>query len=211
MTNEPSPAPPIHPLARLLERACEVAELGDDARRLRRDSDPPERFVAALTDAGLSVDVIRLLAHLLPHREAIWWAWECARRCADADAPAAAKTALAATELWIKQPTEEHRRAAFECADAADFGTPAGAVALAVFLSGASMGPPDVPPIPPPPYAAAKSITNSIILSVLATDSELNGVPQETYGVWAAKGEEIARRCGLWDTLEARVHRNRPA
>ena len=196
------PTAPGHPLAALLERACEVAELGDAACRLRREHRGPQEFLAALAEAELPVDAIRLLAHLLPRREAIWWAWECARRAAGVNPPQAIQEALAATEQWLKEPTEEHRRIAFARAEAADLGNAAGSAALAVFLSGGSIAPPDVGPVEPPPHAAAKAIAGSIILAAVATEPEK---APEKFRVSVAQGAQIAERVKLWNTLEARV------
>ena len=201
MANDPGGAA-AHPLAGLLERACDIAELGDEARQLRRESHGPKEFLAVLNDADLQVDAIRLLAHLLPRREAIWWAWECARRASGADPPQPIQEALAATEQWIKEPTDEHRRTAFARAEAADLGTPAGSAALAVFLSGGSIAPPEVGPVEPPPHAAAKAIAGSIILAAVSAEPEQ---APEKFRASAAQGAEVASRSNLWSALEARV------
>jgi hypothetical protein len=191
-----------HPLAGLLVRACEVAELGDEARDLWRNSYGPQEFLMALSEAELQVDAIRLLAHLLPRREAIWWAWDCARRSAGDNPPPAIREALAATEQWIKQPTEEHRRSAFARAEAADLGTPAGSAALAVFLSGGSIAPPEVDAVEPPPHAAAKAIAGSIILAAVSTEPER---APEKFHAAVTQGSDVANRSQLWSALEARV------
>src|SRR4051812_46454440 len=115
-----------------------VAELSDDAKALLEGAttSPPQRtFVTALVERELYSDAVRFIAHALPRREAVWWAWVCARKSAgDTPAPAI-KAALDATERWIMQPSEETRRHAMHYAEIAEFGTPAGCAALSAFLS----------------------------------------------------------------------------
>src|ERR1035441_8493863 len=91
---------------------CAIAELGEEAMALVRPELPPREYVKLLLDQGLFPDAVRFVAHALPKREAVWWAWVCARRSAGDTPPPAIKAALDATEKWIAQPTEEFRRAA---------------------------------------------------------------------------------------------------
>src|SRR5215217_9597163 len=123
-----------------------VSDLGDDARALlATGTPPPKAFIALLLERELHADAVRFLAHGLPRREAVWWAWVCARKVAGAEPAPPIKAALDATERWIIQPSEEHRRQALQFGEAADFGTPAGCAALAAFMSTGSLAPPDAP------------------------------------------------------------------
>ncbi len=54
----------------------------------RPEHDPPA-FVSALLEAEAYAGAVAFLAHALPRREGIWWAWTCARRTAPAERPAA--------------------------------------------------------------------------------------------------------------------------
>ena len=59
-----------------------VAELGEEAMALVSPDVHPLDFVALLMEKKLYPDAVRFVAHALPKREAVWWAWVCARRSA---------------------------------------------------------------------------------------------------------------------------------
>ena len=184
----PPPLPPPE-LAR-------IAGLSDEARALLRAGQPPRDFVAALASAELYPDAVRFLAHAIPKREAVWWAWFCARRAAGAAPPPAAREALDATERWIAQPNEEHRRAAMAAAEAADFGTAPGCAALAAFLSGGSVAPPDAPVVPPGELMTAAAVAGSVTLAAVATEPEK---APEKFRAYIEQGLDVARRIKLWE------------
>src|SRR6185369_8788618 len=105
---------------------CTVSELGDEATALCRDGMAPREFLKLLIEKNHFPDAVRFLAHVMPKREAVWWAWMCARRSAGDEPAPKVQASLNATEQWIKQPTEENRRAAMKAAEEADLKTPAG-------------------------------------------------------------------------------------
>jgi hypothetical protein len=76
---------------------CSVAGLGEKSRALLKDQ-PPQEFLNLLIQEGLFQDAVSFLAHALPKREAVWWAWVCARRAAGAEPPPKIKESLDATE-----------------------------------------------------------------------------------------------------------------
>jgi hypothetical protein len=185
-------APPGRGTAEL----CAIADLGDDARALLSGGAPPPKvFVALLLERELHADAIRFLAHALPRREAVWWAWVCARKASGADPAPPIKAALDAIEQWIVQPTEEHRRQALHFGEAADFGTPAGCAALAAFMSAGSLAPPDAPPVPPGEFMTAKAVSGSVTLAAVATEPER---AVEKFNEFVKVGLEVADRTGLW-------------
>src|SRR5690349_11369158 len=162
----------LHPLASLVEKLSEAAELESPALELVDPARGPREFLAALAEADQHVDAIKFLAHLLPPREAVWWAWMCARGAAGEGASAEVREALAATERWISQPTDAHRRAAMVAGEAAGLDTPAGCAALAAFLSGGSLAPPDLPEVPPPHFGTARAVFGSMVLAAVSTEPE---------------------------------------
>src|SRR5512146_610844 len=103
-----------------------VAELSEDAMAMAGPETQPADYVSLLLQKKLYPDAVRFVAHALPKREGIWWAWMCARRAAGEPAKPEIRAALEATEKWIAQPNEEHRRAAMAAAEKAQFDTPAG-------------------------------------------------------------------------------------
>ena len=175
-----------------------VSDLGDEAKALLASDVPaPRAFVALLLGRELHADAIRFIAHALPRREAVWWAWVCARKVAGAEPKPAVKAALDATERWIVQPTEEHRRQALHFGEAADFGTPAGCAALAAFMSSGSLAPPSAPPVPPDEFMTAKAVAGSVTLSAVTVEPERAA---EKFVEFANVGLEVADRTKLWAT-----------
>jgi hypothetical protein len=142
-------------------------ELAEPARACLRDGVSPAEYLNALMKGGHLADAVRFLALALPKPEAIWWACRCARASSPGEPTPGSAAALAAVEGWLADATDEHRRAAKLAADAAPLGTPAGCAALAVFLSGGSMAPPDlkIPVVPPPEGATARAVAGAVLLA----------------------------------------------
>jgi hypothetical protein len=157
--------------------------------------DPGARaFVGRLIDGALFADAVRFLAHALPKREAVWWAWVCARTAAGATPTTSITTALVATEQWIVQPTEDNRRAAMAAAEAAQLGTPAGCAALAAFLSAGSVGPANVAPVAAGEFASAKAVGGAVTLAAVADPPGAT----ERFREYIGLGLQVADRARLW-------------
>jgi hypothetical protein len=194
--NQPAPtSPPAFALAEI----CELADLEPEARELLREEHGPREFLDALLENERYPDAVRFLAHLLPRRQAIFWAWSIARRAAEGEPPPPVKLALEATGRWITEPTEEHRLPMLDIAEAAEIGTPAGCAALAVFFSGGTIAPPAAPPVEPHPTAAAKAIAGSVIFSAVSTEPEK---APEKFRDYVEQGWNIGARLGLWPARE---------
>lgn len=144
---------------------------------------------------------IRLTAGVLPNRESIWWAWVSARHAtqmAGGTPPTAeVHAAINAIEQWIVRPDDDARRAAWDAGNAAGTDTPVGMVAAAVFLSGTTIAPPNIPPIPPPPGVVAPIVGGVVMLSATANSDPAQIPP--TMAAFAAQGLEIVKRLGGWD------------
>jgi hypothetical protein len=174
-----------------------VAELSGEAAALLRADSQPLEYVNLLVDQKLYPDAIRFLAHALPKREAVWWAWVCARRAAGEKPPAKIKAALEITEKWIAQPSEDNRRAAKAAADTAGLDSPAGCAGLAAFFSGGSLAPPDAATIPPGEYLTAKAVCGAVIFA--AVNPEPQKAP-EKFKSFIAQGVEVTEKIKLWET-----------
>jgi hypothetical protein len=170
------------------------AGVGEAAAPLLQDEDDLEAYIQRLVEHEEFADAVRVLAHALPTREAIWWAWVCARRASGEDPAPKIKTALDATERWIRTPNDENRRQAMAAAEIAEFGTPAGCAALAAFFSGGSLAPPNVEPVPPPDHAAAKAIAGSVIISAVIEEPEK--APAK-FREFIAQGMTVAKKLNL--------------
>lgn len=175
---------------------CEAAELSDVARNILADDVHARAFVEKLIETEQYSDAIAFLAHALPRREAVWWAWLCARAAAGEKPPASIIASLEATKTWIAEPTDPHRRAALDAAEVAGVGTPAGFAGLAAFLCGETLGPAEAPPAPPGEYAAAKAIGGSINLAAVA---DVKADISARYAEYVRQGLELAERTKLWE------------
>jgi hypothetical protein len=156
----------------------------------------PLDYVALLMEKALFADAVRFLAHALPKREAVWWAWVCARRAAGENPLPKIKAALEATEKWIAQPSEENRRSAMAAAQKAELGTPAGCAGLAAFFSGGSLSPPEAPVVPPGEYLPAKAVSGAVIFAAVAQEPER---APEKFRSFVAQGVEVTNRVKLWE------------
>jgi hypothetical protein len=176
---------------------CTIADLGDEARALLDGGTPPpppKDFVVRLVEAKMHTDAVRFLAHALPRRECVWWAWVCARKAAGDAPPPAIKNALDATERWIVQPSEDNRRVTLVFGEAADFGTPAGCAALAAFMSGGSLAPPDAPVVPPGEFMTAKAASGSVTLAAVLDPERA----EDNFKEFVNLGLEVGDRTKLW-------------
>lgn len=126
-----------------------------------------EHFIAE----ELPGDAMLLAAAALGKFEVIWWALQCVRSVPELSSEQAEK-ALQAAESWVKNPTDELRRAAMAASEQVGNGTPAGCVALAVFLSEGSMGPPTIETIPPPEGLANFMAGNAAVLAAVLHEPE---------------------------------------
>ena len=174
---------------------CEVAGISDEARALLRPEMPPQRYVEVLLEGGQFPDAVRFVAHALPKREAVWWAWFCARRASGANPPVPIQASLSATEKWITQPNEENRRGAMKAAESAQLGTPAGCAGLAAFFSGGSLAPPEAQAVPPGEFMTAKAVAGAVMMAAVVTEPEK---APEKYRTFIAQGVEVAHKISLW-------------
>jgi hypothetical protein len=174
---------------------CSLAELGEEASASLTPTVQPLEFLHLLVEKKLYPDAVRFLAHALPRRESVWWAWVCARRAAGDKPPAKIKSALDATEKWIAQPNDENRRAAKAAADAAGLDSPAGCAGLAAFFSGGSLSPPEAPPVPPGEYLTAKAVSGAVIFAAVAPEPEK---APEKFKSFIAQGVEVTQKIKLW-------------
>jgi hypothetical protein len=178
-----------------LVEVIEASELSDEALALLGDDQTPEEYVGALVEHGHYPDAVRFLAFALPNREAVWWAWVSARRVVGDDPAPEIREVLEATEAWIKDPTDQNRRKAMEKAETADFSTAAGCVGLAAFLSGDSLAPPEMDPVPPGEYMAANAIAGAIVLAAVHEEPEN---ANEKFQGFVEQGMVVAEKIQLW-------------
>ena len=123
--------------------------------------------VATLLAAGYLEEAVRVVAHGLPRREAVWWACMCATHTAPPDLPEADRAALEAAQAWVRRRGEAECRAAWDSAQKTAFATPEAWCAVAAFWSGDSLAPPDAPKVPPAAHLPGTAIAGSVGLATV--------------------------------------------
>ncbi len=174
---------------------CERFVPGETAKSLLREEMNAREYIEALIEAQEFPDAIRVLAHALPRREAVWWACHSVRKVALGQPSSAIVAALAAAEAWVIDPSEENRRAAQAAAEAVGYDSAAGCAAAAAFWSGGSLAPPNVPAVPPGEYLTAHGSSCSVMLAAVTTDPEKAG---EKSQLCLRLGLEIAEGSHHW-------------
>lgn len=154
----PKLAVPLEPLLPRLE-------LDGDGLAAIAGADSAALAVERLVAAGRLPDAMKVCAHALPRREAVWWGCMCARAVPDAALPAADAAALEAAEAWVRRPDEASRRAAAAAADRTGFSTPEAWVAKAAFWSGGSMAGEGQPIVPPPEHLTGTAVAGAVMLA----------------------------------------------
>jgi hypothetical protein len=161
------PEPKPKPQAQVPPELIEAAELSDEAAKRLRPEISPSAFMRELVGAGLMPDAVKFLAIAIGPKRAVAWALACIRELRAERFPEAGP-ALAVFDAWAADPSDANRRAA---ANAAEDG-PEKALGMAIFLSGGSIAPPEVNPVPPPPRAAEKLAAGAIVLAVVGEEPE---------------------------------------
>lgn len=126
----------------------------------------PDEVLAELDKKGALIDILRLLAIVLPARERVWWACLAARDYlgpkSDKDPPS-----LAISEEWVFKPTDENRLRARDAMDEAYIGDDTVNIAMSVLYADGTLGPAELANYPAPAGAAE---TCSFAMNVVALD-----------------------------------------
>lgn len=140
-------------------------ELEDEAVEVLHPELNPQGGVMALVQSECYIDAIKLLAHCLPKREAVWWACLATRQTQTPETDELNAAALIAAESWAKKPTEENRLRCKGLAEKTRYETPASWAATAASWSTGSMSEPGEPEVNPPEYLYAHAVAGSVSLA----------------------------------------------
>lgn len=151
----------------------------------------PRISIERLMKNGSYMDAVKLLAHALPKREAVWWACLAARAAQSPDTDEANQKALLAAEAWARKPTESNRLRARELGKLTRHKTPSSWAATACAWCAGSMAEEGEPEVSPPPYLYAHAVAGAISLAAVTINIDEPEVPYETF---MAQGIHIA--CG---------------
>jgi hypothetical protein len=173
------------------QTAAEICARYDaKAKDLLQDKMSPQEFVAALVEKKKYIDAIDFMAYALPPREAIWWGCLCMQHAVGEKLAPPERAAATAAVQWVMQPTEANRAVARAPAEAAGPGSIAGSLAMAAAVTGGSMAPPNMPVMPPPPFAPAKSVAMAVKLASTKAEPVLISKIQKSYLDLAAEVAE---------------------
>lgn len=129
--------------------------------------EPALQFMAALAERAPD-QAVGFCAHLLPRREAVWWACQSVRMIRS---PAATdeQRALQAAEAWVKEPEEDIRIAALNIGRSGDHQKPATWLALAAGWAGNTM-PFDDKWVSVRPDQTARAVRAAILIAASSMD-----------------------------------------
>lgn len=164
--------------------------VGDNADQYVVPETAPEVSIERLASAGLYLDAIKLLAHGLPKRIAVWWACLATRSVQKPDADQANMAALLAAETWVKNPTEENRLRCKALGEATKYDTAASWAATSAAWCAGSMAKEGEPEVAPPEHLYAHAVAGSISLAASLEDPEHS---TEKYSTFLAQGLDLAR------------------
>jgi hypothetical protein len=132
------------------------------------DGKAPEALFDDLRAQGRDDEAALFLGQALPRFEVVTWAARTVRdltpaeRTPDGDA-------LKAALLWLQDPSESRRRAAFDAAQLAGDTCPQRLCALAVFFSGGSLAPDNLQPVLAPKEVAGRFAAGAVLAAATAS------------------------------------------
>lgn len=174
-----------------LQQLCERAKVSDEAKALLTDQSAAKEFIALLVEKELFKDALRMMAFLLPKREAIGWGCLCVRHVLAADKDKPLPEVQLAAERWVSAPNDDNRWAAKQLADKEKPVTASGLLAKAVFFAGPSITPPNARPVPPPDQLTSEFVANAVFIAGLVKEPDK---AKEKYQVFMQKAAALMAR-----------------
>lgn len=166
------------PLALQLAQDC---DLSDAARDLLTKEIKVPQYLAALARAGLWMDALQFAPFGLPRREAAWWAclclWQCYRPVPSKEVDACLRSVV----NWLQEPNETTRRATYDAAQVARVTSPAGNLAMGVFMNSGSLSVAGQPEVPAEPRLLPKSLANAVTLAIRKSPRETVAARQNDF------------------------------
>lgn len=157
----------VSDLGKRLSLSAEVTSTLSQAKTIRVG-------VQQLLDKGHEREAIKVLAHMLPARRAVWWAVLSAWHGVDGKPTPAQDRALASAVRWVLEPTETNRGEAEQAAGVACGDNAAGCCAYAAGHSGA-LEPSRSQLVPQEPLSAAAMVAHAISFAI--SERQTTGLP----------------------------------
>lgn len=142
-----------------------------------------QEVLAELHAKAAQMDMMQVLAHTLPAREATWWACLAAR---DLGPPT---KAVRAAEAWVRQPGFDTRLAAREALDAAPQDDDTMFCAMAASFADGTMGPGEFNDYAAPPGAVGTAVFSLLLIVLFADEAAV----EARGALLLARGLDIAR------------------
>lgn len=165
-------------------------DISEEAEHLLVPDTAPEVSINRLADAGFYPDAIKLLALGLPKRESVWWACLCAKDSHNAQTDELNRSALAATEGWVRSPNEERRQQCKLMGEQTRHKTAASWAATAAAWSHGSLSAPGDPAIETPAHLYAHAVAGSVTLAAVHSDPVS---PEKLLAKFLKRGLDLAR------------------
>jgi pSer/pThr/pTyr-binding forkhead associated (FHA) protein len=182
--------------AKKAAEVCGKFELDAAAEPLLTPESTPREFLELLMANKLPMEAIRFLAHGLPKREGVWWLCQAIETVqGDDKLPPRESEAFEAVKKWVLDTSDENRRAAHALGERASYSKPAGLAALTVFMSGDSLAPVDIDPVPPDPLVSSRLLVAALTLTASIKEPKK---AQEKYLAFSQLGIEVARGKNRW-------------
>ena len=139
----------------------EIAEyigLSEGAIELARTATNPKRFGDVLIQNDNLKDALSWFAHTMPKPQAILWACACVEEVMQSDRNSVQQAAYRSALRWGREPIDDNREDAKQLAEIAKHEGLGGILAASAGWSGGSLGPSNVPPIPPDDRLTARCV-----------------------------------------------------
>ncbi len=141
-------------------------ELGDEIAALVTPKTAPDEFLKIAADNELYLDSVMFMAHALPIRESISWAYLTIAFLRKKFDNSLEQKAIASVEEWFQTRDENTRRKCRDVAEELKLRTGPAWLAESVFWSGGSILAPKDPVTEPPAFLYAKAVTGAISLAI---------------------------------------------
>ncbi len=173
------------------DEICLRFKLSAQALALLNESLTKEDFLQQLINKHFYSDAVNFLAHALPKRESIWWAYLCvdAVEQLSVEKNQAVIEILQLIKTWIYRPQETVRRKIEPFTEQFPSERAISWVALAVFWSGGSITPLGKPEVQPVDYLYAKAVAGAIMLAATVVPEKLD----QHYQYFLSQGLDIAK------------------
>jgi Inner membrane component of T3SS, cytoplasmic domain len=157
----------------------EIAEyigLSEGAIELAKNATDPKQFGNVLIQSANLKDALSWYAHTIPKPQAVHWACGCVEEVMQNERRSVQLAAYRSALRWSREPNDDNREDAKQLAEIAKHEGVGGILAASAGWSGGSLGPSNVPPIPPDDRLTARClcIALSIAGSPLAPEATTN-------------------------------------